>query len=476
MAGLLAGAGVDSDRLAAVAASANSACRWVHEVFATTISAGVMGLASGRELLASTPRYAAYLEDGLVLGGSDSWPWQFRESAMQMLLRSLMQPVELLAVAGAGFEGIRVRDVASELVAPDARLRAVIVDAGGWWDDCFAALLREHPNRGGDHGDALARQIPVDIAAMEELKEWEETVLIPALQEVATDRLAQLGIAVLSPTDYLDTINALTQSLLRLGPDDWQVEILTDRRPMNAEPLGAERETILIYERRARVELIDQSELGRRPTDFLNDAPGIGTHVLALYLLRSVAQQQFSGLEQAGVTGPPLLAIVGPVDRDRDDRLVPLAALTPDITPRQLQDMFTSVPLLTLTTLSTTRESELRDLVLELDRALVIVDLPLRLQVKAWIESAGTVRFRVISLEGDRLVTLIVFRLEDLPDVYFLCFRGEAGYGELAQLLDNHPEHLLPGLELEPAVEGAIFSASERLLAFWHRFDEMGPT
>jgi hypothetical protein len=475
MAGLLAEAGVDGERLAAVAAAANTACRWVHEVFATTISAGVLGIESSRELLAATPRYAGYLEDGLALGGAERWPWQFRESAMQMLLRSLMQPVELLAVAERGFERVRVRDIAPDGLAPDGRLRAVIGEAGGWWTERFSELLREHPDRGGDRGDSRSRQLPDEPEAMERLKEWEEVVLIPALQDVATERLRRHGIGVLDPSEYLEAVNALTESLLRLGPDDWRVEILAERRPLNAEPLGAEREAIFLHRSRARVELIDQEELARRPTEFLAEAPGIGKHVFALYVLRSVAQQQFVGLEQAGSDGPPLLALVGKVSGDGEGRLVTLVVLRPEITPRQLQDMFTSVPLLALTTLSTTREPHLRERVLELERALVLVDLPLRLQVDAWIESAGRVRFRVISFEGERPLTLIVFRLEELANVWFLAFRGEAGYGELAQLLDRHPERLLPGLELAPDVRAAIVAASQQLLSLWHRFDEMGP-
>jgi hypothetical protein len=71
----------------------------VHEVFATTISSGAVGVLEARGMLEGNNEYLGYLEAGLQLGGYGGWPWQFRESAVQMVLRSLMPPRELLAIA-----------------------------------------------------------------------------------------------------------------------------------------------------------------------------------------------------------------------------------------------------------------------------------------------------------------------------------------------------------------------------------------
>lgn len=84
MAGLLADAGVDEQCLRAVAGVAKLACRRVHEIFATTISAGVLGGDVGRRLLGANPAHQAYLDkqmrcvahaylDGMkrTLGGSE---------------------------------------------------------------------------------------------------------------------------------------------------------------------------------------------------------------------------------------------------------------------------------------------------------------------------------------------------------------------------------------------------------------------
>lgn len=123
MAGLLAGAGIRGDDLSAVAMTMNTVCREVHERFATTISSGAVGVPAAQVLLAGNPLYLGYLNDGLALGGpSDRWPWQFRESAVQMLLRVLMQPAELAGVAERGFSGLVLADIASETIHPDARL------------------------------------------------------------------------------------------------------------------------------------------------------------------------------------------------------------------------------------------------------------------------------------------------------------------------------------------------------------------
>lgn len=51
--------------------------------------------------------------------------------------------------------------------------------------------------------------------------------------------------------------------------------------------------------------------------------------------------------------------------------------------------MFQSLPVTTVTTLATTLDQEARDAILELERVLILVDLPLRLQVDSWIEETG---------------------------------------------------------------------------------------
>jgi hypothetical protein len=119
MAGLLADAGVEPDALARVARKANGACWQVHEVFATTISSGAVGMPLARQLMAGNDLYLGYLDEGLGLGGpADAAPWQFRESAMQMLLRSLMQPASLADLADRGFTRLRPSDLEPEASTP----------------------------------------------------------------------------------------------------------------------------------------------------------------------------------------------------------------------------------------------------------------------------------------------------------------------------------------------------------------------
>lgn len=478
MAGLLAEAGVDPDRLRGVAAVANSSCRQVHEIFATTISCGVLGVPEGRKLLAGNARYLAYLDEGLRLGGEAArWPWQFRESSVQMLLRSLMQPAALADVAARGFGRVRVRDLADPpAVQPDQRLLALAAGTGGWWDDTFGELLAEFPDRGGDRGGAWARTPPDGEAAMDQLKEWEESVLIPRLQAVATARLSDSGFTILDETGYLQAVDALTRSFTALAPAEWQVEVLTGRRRMSQEPLGAERESVMLHTAPAGVAVLSQEDLVTRSREFLFESPDSGPHVLALYLPRAVLMRQFRGFGDLGAGGAPVLSLAGrPVLARENERVVPLALLRPGLRPQQLAGMFSSVPTLVLTSLTALEEREDQESITELEAAYILMDLPLGRQVAAWAADGWTVRFRVVELRGERPLNLIVCGLDGLPGHFFLNYRGDAGFGELAQLLDRNPDRLLSGLVLADQTMTAITAITSWLLAAWWRFEEFGP-
>ncbi|MEV0570316.1 hypothetical protein [Dactylosporangium sp. NPDC050588] len=476
MAGLLSEADPGLGSLRRVAAAANAACRQVHEVFATTISCGVVGIEQGRRLLDESPVYRAYLDEGLHLGGSaDRWPWQFRESAAQVLLRAVMQPTQVAEFAERGLEHLRVKDVSAPAAyRPDTVLAAVTAEAGMWWDTVFEELAVEYPDRGGDRGGPWGRSLPDDPEAMERLKAWEETVLIPRLNAVAVHRLRGQGIEVLDETGYLATVDLLRRSFLSLAPPDWQVEVLTEQRRMTQEPLGAERESIVLHATAATVSIIDQDELAERSQEFLFDPPHSDPHVLALYLPRPVLMRQFPRIGDLGAAGPPILALAGrPKRTGTGGRDVPLALMKVGLRPRQLVEMFTSLPTVLLTTLTTTREQDNQQAVLELDRVYVLLDLPLSLQVNAWVTDGWTVRFRVLMLGTEHPLNLVVFELDKLPSCCFLSYRGDAGFSELTQLLDRHPDHLQPGLTVDTTTQAAIGSITSWLMAAWWRIDEV---
>jgi hypothetical protein len=475
MAGLLSEAGVDTERLRPVAAAANATCRRVHEVFATTIAASALGVKEAELLLTGNSEYLAHLQAGLhVAGSSSQWPWQFRESACQMLLRTLMQPAELAEVANRGLESTRVRDVAAISRQPDHRLAQVIDEAGSWWDDVFRDLIAQYPSRGGDRGGAWGRRLPEDAEAMDELKRWEESVLIPALQEVATARLRRLGFAVADQAEYLEMAQALSNSFTRLAPADWHTELLIGSRALSDEPLGAEREVLVLHPAPARIEAYESDDLARHATTFLFEPPQGPRHVLAAWLSTRTLARQFAEQISSHATDSPLLVLAGRPRRDESGgRMAPLAFLREDVTPTQLAAMFPSLPTIVLTTLTVTAERAWQPLVLELDEAFVLIDLPLRLQVGAWLEGEFTVRFRVIELNTTAAVNLVVFHLDELPTLWFLSYRTDAGFGELAQLLDRHGE-LQSGLEIPADTLAFIGTATSWLLAAWWRIEEVG--
>ena len=308
MAGLLQYEGCGPETLGPVALLMNNSCREVHELFATTVSCGAVGVPRARELLVGNPPYLGYLQDGLALGGAaERWPWQFRESAIQMLLRTLMQPAELSDIAEKGFTRAREQDLMPRELHPDVRLEAVRPLAAGWWEQTFAQVWESHPQRGGDTGGVWARELPDDAAAMEQLKAWEETVLIPALGEAARARMRELGIAVLAQDEYLQVAEELRASFLELAPEDWQVEVFAQRRLLNEEMLGGEREGLKLADSRSRLSLCDAEELSARATEFLLD-DATERYVLALLLDRAVLHRQFAGLDTIPDDGPPLLA------------------------------------------------------------------------------------------------------------------------------------------------------------------------
>lgn len=473
MAGLLAKADVRAAELSATATDMNAACSTVHELFATTVSCGAVGVPAARMLLADNPLYLGYLNDGLALGGSSEvWPWQFRESAIQMLLRTLMQPAELADLAEAGLGHLTPRDISDVERHPNVRLGRIRDESGGWWSETFREILDAHPDRGGDTGGLWERHLPGDPDAMERLKAWEETVLIPALGATARRHLLAAGIAVLDQREYLEAVAALRASFLELAPDDWQVEVFTERHPMSEEMLGAEREALALADGPALAVICEADELPGRAVEFLLQGPD-GPHVLAAVLDRAVLRRQFAGIEEIPINGPPLLAMIGPPTRSNDRRGVPIALMRPDVTPRALGAMFSSVPVIILSTLRASLDDHARDQLLELDEAYVLVDLPLRTQIAAWIEQAGRVRLRVTDVTGATPMNLIVLQIDGLASLWLLSFRSDAGIGELAQLLDRHPGALTADLDIPPRVVQRIGMLAAWLHGAWWSLEEV---
>ncbi len=468
MSGLLAKTGVNATQLEPVARYLNRRAKGVHEIFATTISIGVLGVEKGQALLSGNRRYLQYLEQGLNLGGDPvQWPWQFRESAVQMLLRAMMQSRELMAIAEVGFDHLSLQDV-GKITPPDIRLLRAAA-AGRWWDDTFSRLRADDPTRGGDTGDAWSRALPTDSAEMDRLKAYEEGTLIPALAETAHSRLADLGVHVLNEIEYLHVVELLRASFITLAPDEWQIEMLTDRRSMSQEPLGAERERINIHHAPATADIVSINGLDDR--HFVHqDLDGLPA-VLVTYLHGSSYATQFRVTELSGQSA--VLALAGrPHLDDGGKRHVPLALLAPPVTPEAIHQAFTRVPVILLTSLTVTRDRQLRDEILSLPVAFVLMDLPLNLQVSYWANDGWSARFTAIDLQGAHDLTLLLFQLEQLPSLYFISYRTLAGFGEIAQILDRYPNNLSGGLAPEPEVIRQVMLVTNWLMAAWWRFQE----
>lgn len=307
---------------------------------------------------------------------------------------------------------------------------------------------------------------------MEQLKEWEETALIPALADAAQSRLAAAGFAVLAQDEYLEVVEALRASFAELAPEGWQVEVFVERRRMREEMLGAGREELRLADDRARLAICDADDLPALANEFLLAGPD-GPHVLAVLLERAVVQRQFTGLEEIPREGPPLLAMAGPSAVDRSGRQVPIALMRPDLTARQLTGMFSSLPVLTLSSLRTSLHGAAREQLLDLDEAYVLVDLPLRTQIASWIEEVGRVRLRLMDVDGPQPMNLIVVQPDGLESLWMLCFRSDAGVGELAQLLDRYPRELTADLEIPAEVVRRIGMLAAWIHGAWWTLEEV---
>jgi hypothetical protein len=154
-------------------------------------------------------------------------------------------------------------------------------------------------------------------------------------------------------------------------------------------------------------------------------------------------------------------------------RHVPLVFIRPDIDPATLTGMFATLPVTTLTSLAACLDAESQRSVLALEQAFVLIDLPLVLQVTNWIRERFTVRFRVIGLTGDRPLNLLVFGLDELPSLTFLAYRSDVGFGEVAQLLDRHPNSLRTDLAVSEDDVQSMLVVSSWLFAAWYRIDEV---
>ncbi|WP_157129223.1 hypothetical protein [Nocardia amamiensis] len=469
MAGLLAESGLD--RLGRIVREMHESCRTVHETFATTISSGVVGIAVGRRMLAGNVEYTRYLDDGLRLGGQPAWPWQFRESAAQMLLRTTMQPAAVTAIAERGFRRLRVEDVCIPEARPDERLRRIRDIAPHWWNGVFAELSAQWPERGGDLGDEHARRLPDDPAAVMALKEWEETVLLPALLSTAGKRLAELGLPTLGQDDYLHVVEELRLSFLELAPEDWMVELFVHGRGVDDEPLGVERESAVLYRDPAVADIVAPDAFDDRVREFRTDTAD-GTRVVSMYSTTETLQRQFDELAEDLPSERAVLLLMGNARRVSGARLVPMAFVQPEVSPAALAAMFTRYRCVVLTTLRTTRYGDYRAAVLELPLSFILIDLPLKRQIATWVDQGLRAHYRMFHLGTAGRVNLVVFGVDQLPGCWFLCYRGDAGFGDLVRVLDEYADLVLSDLYVPDEVIGDIGAITTWLLTAWWRFEE----
>lgn len=131
------------------------------------------------------------------------------------------------------------------------------------------------------------------------------------------------------------------------------------------------------------------------------------------------------------------------------------------------------MPVLVLASLKSLRLPEYNEQLLGVEQSFVLIDLPLSSQVAWWVAEGKTVRCAVLDLRSEQGINLLMLALEELPGVWFLCFRSAAGLGELAQLVDRHPGRFVPGLSLDAGTLRDVGVVCSWLLSAWWRFQEL---
>ncbi|MBW4700482.1 MULTISPECIES: hypothetical protein [unclassified Micromonospora] len=455
-AGILARSGFRRHTLREVFLRLVDQSRDSHETYATTLSAIVTGVDAARELLVGNREYLAYLDRGLALVDvAGDWPWQFRISAIDAVLRVCMRPAMSLDLVHRGFRQLASDDVAAGRDSPDRRL-AVFEQTGGpqSWTQLFAAVRAEFPERGGDDGAARPR---AGSPGFERLRQFEEEVLGPRCHAHVCEVLDRAG---------LGSVGSHQQSALATAYRDAVAEV----DPETAALITVARERLAAHE--DGLELHRQRVLLRAPltAEFASVAESAGgeDHVCGLWLDGAVAKGQFTFGEQAV---PERFAAIASVS----GATIRLGLLPDGATPTQCQGMVANRPLLALTTHHTlARHGDLLAMLQTVEPVFVLMDLPVERHVAQWTASGILVRTATRDI-GD--VTLLMLAVTRNHPFRFLCIGTPAGMYLLTdRLRRRHPGQVVLEptlLEEHPAATGF---AVDFVLNAWHLLKQGGPT
>jgi len=247
----LADLGVEPDRFGRLFRFCREAAREVHEVYATSLS--LAGHPEAHGFLDESPDYRAYLRSGLLLAGPE--PWDTGRFVADALLRGCMAPEALNHLFRRGLRGLRISDLDTALVRPDARLAAVL----------SAALAVEAPHESEAPGTTG------------ELADY--------FTEVA-GVMNRGGVATLDGAGVSAFIEHLFEDIAELSPDlRRRMEVDETRSPVSDDIEEHAREQIeLSVAGPPRVELIPLAETAHRALELVQVHREAGVHRVVAWM------------------------------------------------------------------------------------------------------------------------------------------------------------------------------------------------
>lgn len=402
----LARMGVQRERFLRLARFGREAARTVHETYATTLSVGLT-----LERSESIPAgYRTYLETGRRLAPPGEW--ESGRFQVDAALRVCMAGTPLSAARQLAT--LRVVDLDVPSALPDLRL--------SWLTDEVVASL-PHPEAFGLRGSP-------DPSDLDHYYDAVVAVVNGA------------GLPTMTSGEVWETLEGFIAEVSALAPSLGERISVDHVRSLPSDDLDQhERERLYLHDRPLPLEVVPASHLAERAADFARSHRVLGQHVLFVWLRPDEIRAQFSGAALPEWTSDSPLVAAMAVGYDVDGN--PLARLSPipEVDPGHMARAMTT-PAVFLTTASTLLVSP-PDLDLDgIAPFFGILDGPLLQRVVARYGARVRIHWDVLEVRGDRLLYVLVARLDRLPGYIWLSLTGEAGRSYWKSWLESLPREL----------------------------------
>jgi hypothetical protein len=309
----LAGRGVRPYALREVFQEMVGQSQRVHEVFATTLSAGVVGVDLVHRLLSGNPEYSDHLDTGLRLAGL-AVPESQRVTVAVAVLRCCMAPAGIAALIDGGFRALKRSHLAAADLAPDIRL------------DRFRVV---HP-------------APAWKRLLYDMRQASEADVMRACYELARHTLDRAGLPSVAWDEQVEVAEALRAAV---GEVDIELanrlNIVTERRPVLDDGLEYDRQKVVLREQRP-VCVIELTDPQRARALFG------GAFVCAVWMSRAVLAKQFRLPDEPAL--PDLVVALLAGGDVSGEPVVWLGLLPSEMTPNEVQAWLGQVPMVALTT------------------------------------------------------------------------------------------------------------------------------